>query len=110
VPHFGVNAAAGLWLTANVAMLPALLLMTHRAVLPRIALSWLTRAILMPGCAAAAVLAAGAVTMPELSKLPMLGWIAVNGVLATAAALLAAPATRDVAMVIVSRARRQNVP
>jgi len=110
VPHFGVNAAAGLWLTANVAMLPALLLMTHRAVLRGIALSWLTRAILMPGCAAAAVLAAGAAMMPELSKLPMLGWIAVNGMLATAAALLAAPATRDVAMVIISRARRQNVP
>src|SRR5262249_47274299 len=66
VPHYGVDAAAGLWLAANIAMLPALLLMAHRAVLPGFAAPWLAGVILLPGCAATAVFVAGAAAMPEL--------------------------------------------
>ena len=56
---------------------------------------WLCRAILMPGLGALVVLLVGAAVMPELSRLPLLIWIGVNGALALAAALLSAPATRD---------------
>ena len=96
VPHYGVNAAAGLWLAANALMFPALVFMTHRVILPGQAWPWLYRVILLPGCGAALVLAAGAAAMPELSRLPTLLWIGLNTALALVAALLAAPATREI--------------
>jgi O-antigen/teichoic acid export membrane protein len=96
VPHYGVNAAAGAWLAANAVAFPVLIVMTHRAVLPGQAGSWLVRAVMLPGCAAGLVLAAGAAVMPDLSRLPMLVWIALNAVLALAVALLAAPETRRI--------------
>ena len=96
VPRYGVEAAAALWLAANALMLPALIAMTHRLILPGQAWQWLVRTILLPGCGAALVLAAGAATMPDLSHLPMLIWIGLNGVLALAATLLCAPETRKV--------------
>ena len=96
VPHYGVNAAAGLWLAANGLMFPALIVMTHRVILPGQAWSWLARAVLLPGCGAGSVLAAGAAVMPDLSRLPALIWIALNGALALAIALLAAPETREI--------------
>jgi hypothetical protein len=38
----------------------------------------------------------GAAAMPDLARLPVLIWIALNGVLALAVALLAAPETRQI--------------
>ena len=96
VPHYGVNAAAGLWLVANALMFPALIFMTHRVILPGQAWPWLVRTVLLPGCGAALVLAAGAAMLPGLSRLPMLIWIGLNGALALVAALIAAPATREI--------------
>jgi O-antigen/teichoic acid export membrane protein len=94
VPHYGVNAAALLWLAANAIALPVLIVMTHRAVLLGPARSWLVRAVLLPGCAAGLVLVMGAAVMPDLPRLPVLIWISLNAALALAAALLAAPETR----------------
>jgi O-antigen/teichoic acid export membrane protein len=48
VPGYGVNAATQLWLAANLAMLPVLLAMTDRAVLPGMAFSGFARTIGMP--------------------------------------------------------------
>ncbi len=96
VPRYGVNAAAGLWLAANALTFPVLIGMTHRAILPGQAWPWLVRAVLLPGCGAALVLAAGAALMPDLTRLPLLIWIALNGALALAIALLAAPETREI--------------
>ena len=93
VPRYGVDAAAGLWLAANALMLPLLVLMAHRTVLPGQAWSWLYRTILLPCCSAAFVLAVGAAVMPDLPRVPMLIWIGLNGALALAAAFLSAPAT-----------------
>jgi O-antigen/teichoic acid export membrane protein len=98
VPRYGVNAAAGLWLAANALMFPVLILMTHRAILPGQAWPWLNRAILLPGCGAAVALLAGAAVMPDLSGVPMLIWLGLNGALALAAALLCAPATREIVL------------
>jgi O-antigen/teichoic acid export membrane protein len=98
VPRYGVNAAAGLWLAANALTFPVLILMTHRAILPGQAWPWLNRAILLPGCGAAVALLAGAAVMPDLSSVPMLIWLGLNGVLALAAALLCAPATREIVL------------
>ncbi len=98
VPRYGVDAAAGLWLAANAVMLPVLVLMTHRTVLPGQAWPWLYRTILLPGCSAAAVLVAGAAVMPDLSRVPMLIWIGLNGALALVAALLSAPVTREMVL------------
>jgi O-antigen/teichoic acid export membrane protein len=95
VPHYGVSAAAGLWLVANALALPVLIVTTHRVILPGQAGSWLLRVILLPGCAAALVLAAGIAVMPSLSQLPLIIWISLNGALALAAALFAAPETRQ---------------
>jgi O-antigen/teichoic acid export membrane protein len=103
VPRYGVAAAAALWLAANAVMLPVLIIMAHRTILTGQAWPWLLRAILLPGCGAAAVLMAGAAMMPELSRLPMLIWIGFNAALALAAALLAAPATREIVARIVFR-------
>jgi O-antigen/teichoic acid export membrane protein len=103
VPRYGVDAAAALWLAANAVMLPVLVVMTHRTILPGQAWSWLLRAILLPGCGAAAVLVAGAALMPELSRVAVLIWIGCNAGLALAAALLAAPATREIITRIVFR-------
>ena len=94
VPRYGVNAAAGLWLVANALALPALIILAHRVVLPGQAGPWLLGAILLPGGAAALVLVAGVAAMPGLSPLPLMIWIALNGALALAAALLAAPEMR----------------
>jgi O-antigen/teichoic acid export membrane protein len=98
VPSNGVNAAAGLWLAANALTFPVLIVMTHRVILPGQAWPWLVRAILLPGCGAAVVLAAGAGMMPRLSGVPMLIWIGLNGTLALAAALLCAPETREIVL------------
>ena len=96
VPRYGMEAAAGLWLAANALMLPVLIVMTHRVILPGQAWPWLLRAVLLPGCGAALALAAGAAVMPDLSRLPTLIWIGLNGALALAAALLCAPETRKI--------------
>jgi hypothetical protein len=93
-----LNAAAGLWLSANALMFPVLIFMTHRAVLRSQQWLWLYRTILLPGCGAALVLVAGAAVMPDLSRLPMLIWIGLNGALALTAAALSAPATREIAL------------
>lgn len=103
VPRYGVVAAAALWLVANALMLPALIVMTHRSVPAGHAWSWLARTILMPGFGVAVALAAGAATMPALSRLPSLIWIGVNGVLALAAALLCAPEMRKIILARLSR-------
>jgi O-antigen/teichoic acid export membrane protein len=103
VPHYGVNAAAGLWLAANALMFPALIFMTHRVILPGQAWPWLVRTILLPGCGAAVVLSVGAAMMPGLSGVPMLIWIAVNDALALAAALLGAPETRQIILARIGR-------
>jgi O-antigen/teichoic acid export membrane protein len=95
VPHFGMEAAAALWLAANAVMLPILIVMTHRLILPGQAWPWLVRVMLMPGSGAAVVLAAGAAIMPDLGRVPMLAWIGLNGVLALAAALICAPEARQ---------------
>jgi O-antigen/teichoic acid export membrane protein len=96
VPRYGVEAAAALWLAANALMLPALIAMTHRLVLPGQAWQWLMRTVLLPGIGAAVVLAAGSAVMPDLSRLPMLIWIGLSGALALAAALFCAPETRNI--------------
>ena len=96
VPRYGVETAAALWLAANALMLPVLIAMTHRLVLPGQAWQWLLRTVLLPGCGAAVVLAAGSAVMPDLSRLPMLIWIGVNGALALAAALFCAPGIRHI--------------
>lgn len=95
VPRYGVNAAAGLWLAANAVMLPVLIVMTHRLILPGQARPWLFRTVLMPGCGAAAALLAGAAIMPDLSRLPTLIWVGLNGALALGAALLCTPETQE---------------
>jgi O-antigen/teichoic acid export membrane protein len=96
VPRYGMEAAAALWLAANGLMLPVLVTMTHRLVLPGQAWQWLLRTILLPGAGAALTLAAGSAIMPGLSRLPTLLWIGLNGALTLAAALLCAPETRDI--------------
>jgi O-antigen/teichoic acid export membrane protein len=96
VPRYGVEAAAALWLAANALMLPVLIAMTHRLVLPGQAWPWLLRTVLLPGCGAALMFAAGSAIMPGLSLVPMLIWIGVNSALALAAALLSAPETRKI--------------
>ena len=103
VPYYGVNAAAGLWLAANALMFPVLIFITHRVILPGQAWPRLVRTILLQGCCAAVVLSAGAATMPGLSSVPMLIWIAVNGALALAAALLGAPETRQIILARIGR-------
>ena len=103
VPRYGVNAAAGLWLAANALMFPALIFMTHRVILPGQAWPWLVRTVLLPGCGAAVVLAAGAAVMPDLSRLSMLIWISLSGTLALAAALLGAPETRQIILARTSK-------
>jgi O-antigen/teichoic acid export membrane protein len=96
VPRYGVEAAASLWLAANALMLPALIVMTHRLILPGQAWRWLVRTLLLPGCGAALALAAGAAVMPDLSRLEALVWIGLNGALALASALLCAPEIRQI--------------
>jgi O-antigen/teichoic acid export membrane protein len=96
VPRFGMEAAAASSFAANAVMLPLVLVMTHRLILPGEAWSWLVRVVLMPGCGAAVVLAAGAGVMPELGRVPMLAWIGLNCVLALAAALTCAPEARQI--------------
>jgi len=103
VPRYGMNSAALLWLAANALMFPLLIAMTHRVILPGQAWPWLVRAVLMPGFGAAVVLTAGAAMMPDLSRLPMLIWIGLNGALALAAALLCAPETREIIFTRLSR-------
>jgi O-antigen/teichoic acid export membrane protein len=98
VPRYGMEAAAALWPAANAIMLPVLITTTHRLVLAGEASQWLLRAILLPGCGAALAFAAGSAIMPDLSRLPMLVWIGLNGVLALAAALLCAPETRKIVL------------
>jgi O-antigen/teichoic acid export membrane protein len=107
VPRYGMNAAAGLWLAANALMFPVLILMTHRVILPGQAWPWFNRAIVLPGCGAAVTLVAGAAVMPELSRMAVLIWIGLNGALALTAALLCAPATREI-IVKVLRGRRAS--
>jgi O-antigen/teichoic acid export membrane protein len=107
-PRYGVDAAAGLWLAANAVMLPALLFMTHRAVLPGLGASWLVRVLLLPGIAAAAVLLAGYAAMPALPKLATLIWIAFNAAFALAAALCAAPSTRQIVAAVLSPVLHRN--
>jgi hypothetical protein len=96
VPRYGVEAAAALWLAANALMLPLLIAMTHRLVLPGQAWQWLLRTVLLPSCGAALALGGGAAIMPGLSLVPTLIWIGLNGALALAAALLCAPETRKI--------------
>jgi O-antigen/teichoic acid export membrane protein len=103
VPRYGMEAAAGLWLAANLLMFPVLIVMTHRLILPGQAWPWLVRTVLMPGCGAAVALAAGAAIMPELPRLPTLIWIGCNGALALAAALLCAPETRQIILARLGR-------
>ena len=89
-PHFGMYAPACLWLVAGVVNMPIMTGMTHRVALQGQAWAWFKRVILLPGSAAAAVLFAGAVLMPEPSPLAMLPWLAANYALALTAALLGA--------------------
>lgn len=96
VPRYGMQAAAALWLAANALMFPVLIAMTHRAILPGQAWPWLVRTLLLPGCGATLVLAAGAAIMPELPRLATVIWIGLDGALALAAALLCAPETRKI--------------
>jgi hypothetical protein len=96
VPRYGVEAAAALWLAVNALMLPLVIAMTHRLILPGQAWQWLRRTILLPTCGAALVLAVGSTIMPGLSRPLTLMWIALNGALALAAALLCAPETRSI--------------
>ena len=103
VPRYGMEAAAGLWLAANLLMFPVLIVMTHRLILPGQAWPWLVRAVLMPGCGVAVALAAGAAMMPEMPRLPTLIWIGLNGALALAAALLCAPETRQIILARLGR-------
>jgi O-antigen/teichoic acid export membrane protein len=89
-PRFGIYAPAGLWLAAGVVNMPIMTIMTHRVALQGQAWDWFRRAILLPGCAAAAVLWAGALILPEPSPVAMLPWLAINYAVALAAALLGA--------------------
>jgi hypothetical protein len=108
VPRYGMETAAALWFAANALMLPVLVTMTHRLVLPGQAWQWLLRTILLPGAGAALMLAAGSAIMPGLSRLPTLIWIGLNGALALAVALLCAPETRKVILARLSPGHRQN--
>ena len=103
VPRYGMEAAAGLWLAANALMFPAVIIMTHRLILPGQALPWLVRTVLMPGCGAAVAVALGAAIMPELPRLPTLIWIGLNGALALAAALVCAPEARQIILARLGR-------
>jgi O-antigen/teichoic acid export membrane protein len=103
VPRYGMEAAALLWLVANALMFPALIVMTHRVILPGTAWQWLLRTVLLPGCGAAAALAAGAAIMPDLPPLPTLIWIGLNGTLALAAALICAPEPRKIILARLAR-------
>jgi O-antigen/teichoic acid export membrane protein len=105
VPRYGPEAAAALWLAANVLMLPVLIALTHRLILPGQAWQWLLRTVLLPGCGAALTLVAGSVVMPDLSPPPTLIWIGLNGVLALAAALLCAPETRSIILARIGNRR-----
>jgi O-antigen/teichoic acid export membrane protein len=96
VPRFGMEAAAALWLAANAVMLPLVVVMTHRHILPGQAGPWLICVVLMPAFGAALALAPGAVIMPDLARVPTLAWIGLNGALALAAALICAPKARQV--------------
>jgi len=96
VPRYGMEAAAALWLAANVLMLPVLIVMTDRAILPGQAWQWLRRTVLLPACGAAAALAGGAAIMPDLPRPATLFWIGLNGALALAAALVCAPEPRKI--------------
>jgi len=89
-PHFGMYAPAGLWLATTMVSLPVMTVMTHRVALRGEAWVWFKRAILLPACAAAAVLFAGAIVLPEPSLAAILPWFVLNYALALAAALLCA--------------------
>src|SRR5262245_11111836 len=89
-PRFGMYAPAGLWLATAVANLAVMTVMTHQVALRGQAWGWFKCAILLPACAAAAVLFAGAFVLPEPSPLAVLPWLALNYVVALAAALLGA--------------------
>jgi O-antigen/teichoic acid export membrane protein len=103
VPRYGMEAAAALWLVANGLMLPVLIVMTHRVILPGTAWQWLLRTVLLPGCGAAAAVAVPAAIMPDLPRLPGLIWIGLNGALALAAALICAPETRKIILARLGR-------
>ena len=96
VPRYGTEAAAGLWLAANALMLPVIIVLTDRLIRSGPAWHWLLRTVLLPGAGAVLALAAGTLIMPDLSRLPTLVWIGLNGALALAAALLCAPGTREI--------------
>ena len=89
-PRFGMYAPAGLWLATNIVSLPVMTVMTHRIALQGEAWAWFKRAILLPACAAGAVLVAGAMILPKPSLVAMLPWFAINYAIALAAALLCA--------------------
>jgi len=96
VPRFGMEAAAALWLAANAVMLHVVVVMTHRHILPGQAGPWLICVVLMPAFGAALALAAGAVLMPDMARVPTLAWIGLNGALALVSALICAPEVRQV--------------
>jgi hypothetical protein len=64
--------------------------MTHQLALQGQAWAWFKRAILLPACAAAVVLVAGTVVLPEPSLAAMLPWVVLNYALALGAALFCA--------------------
>jgi O-antigen/teichoic acid export membrane protein len=105
VPRYGVEAAAALWLAANALMLPFLIAMTRRLVLPGQAWQWLLRTVLLPACGAALVLTGGAAIMPRLSFVPALIWIGCNGALALGIALLCTPEARKIILARVGNKR-----
>ena len=103
VPRYGMEAAAALWLAANALMFAALIVMTHRAILPGQAWPWFVRAVLLPALGAAAVSITGAAIMPGLSRVPTLIWLAGSGALALAAALSCAPEARQIILARLGR-------
>jgi O-antigen/teichoic acid export membrane protein len=107
VPRHGMDAAALLWLATNAAMLPIFVVMTHRVLLKGKASEWLARAVVLPGAGAACVLTVGAFAMPQAPWPIAVAWLVVSLGLAFAAALLCAPATRDLVRSL-SRGRRQT--
>jgi O-antigen/teichoic acid export membrane protein len=86
-PRFGMYAPASLWLAAAVMNFPIMTITTHRIALRGQAWAWFEQVILLPGCATAAVLVAGAVIAPKPSLLALLLWFAANYSLALAVAL-----------------------
>jgi O-antigen/teichoic acid export membrane protein len=90
VPRLGMYAPAGLWLATAGVNLAVMTIMTHQVALRGEAWAWFKHAIVLPTCAAASVLFAGALVLPEPSPAAMIPWFVLNYALALAAALFCA--------------------